>query len=721
MKIETYRSMLDNSYKNVIDYRTLTNSSDIALNKLDKETLFNIFNAKYGTYENVNFDYGNLLNTSITINITSDSGTLMLCNYLKATPEEGEPDFLGQQYPLYYFINNVEQLNKYTYRFDLELDVMTTYFERLEFYSKVTFNRRHCERFGYASEDDVYFTYNRDCLLDNTRIESNILNGPSNIQYSYDFSSSYTTEQQTLIKTLYECKWLYIFLSNNIPLETENDVGKWFYQWKNGELKQYPYIPLKSTYVPLKTSAISSIKSSLPFMTLIFPVYTSISASGMSSSVLTRGIEDILGNSDLTSYILSAKLSNRCPFTQSQIKNNFQSTKNDRGFYLLNDDSRGVFKNVDCYPILLRGSRDYTMGFFYQYQDTYHKITINPYNRSFKTLPTINDKRNIDLEPQFYTSKYSKQGIKPYNKELMDLEPYLMYSTPKVKTLKVNLYEYDYTFLNYDVTTLIYPYQNCDMIQEGKSYINNSDWCVVNDNYSNAMASQKNSLYMGLLTNVASGYTNAILGSQLSNNGVSESVQKYNNNFGYSSLKTTISSPNTSGKTKILGNLIGASVNSIMAIQNYNAQMQDLKNTPNSIKIQGMDILNELNYFSKGFGNYISYTLDNTQKEVVYNYYYDYGYQVNKSYSLSSKVEYGTNIITRKLFNYIKIQDDEFTYKSYRLSKLPSIIKDKIEEVFNNGFKLWEYIDCEESFIKSYLFSNENENVEIYDIKEIEL
>lgn len=703
MKIETYRTILDNSYKNIIDYRTLTDSSNSTLNKLDEDTLFTLFNTKVATYENVNFDYGNVITTSLTIDV-SQHITCLVPNYLKATPQSGEYDILGQGNPMYYFITDVIQLNKYTWKLILELDVMTTYFKYMTFNSKVVFERRHCERFGYATSDKLYFTYNRDCLLDNTSIEPNIL-------YTKDISYTYPNlkgDMLTLVKTLNECKWLYVFLSNNIPLETTDGVGKYIFQYKGDskDWQNYPYVQRNYTQVPLHEGGLSGNNyASLPFRTLVFPVFTSICANGnnIGSSKGTKGIEDVLGCTELTPYILSAKLSNRCPFTQSQITANIQTTRNSNGYYLLKDNSRGVFTDGTTYPVIIQGSRDYTLGFFYQYEITDHQINIFPTIANFTTLPTINDKRNINLEPQFYTSKYCKQGIMPYNKELMIIEPYYAIDSIKPSTINFTIYEYDYTYLNYDVTSFIYPYQNSGQINNCKSYVNNSDWCIVNDNYQQAMASSKNSLYTGLESQIVGSLT-----STLTSSIVAPSI----NDDG-------IITSNTKGKA--IGNFINFGMNTINSMNNFNAKLKDMQNSPNSIKIQGMDILNELNYFGKGVGKYISYQLDDTQKEVVYNYYYDYGYQVNKPYSLSTKIEYGTNIITRKLFNYIKIKDEDFIYKSIYLAKLPNCIKDKIYTIFNNGFKLWEFIDCTSSFISDYHFSNENENIEIYDIKEVNL
>ena len=283
----------------------------------------------------------------------------------------------------------------------------------------------------------------------------------------------------------------------------------------------------------------------------------------------------------------------------------------------------------------------------------------------------------------------------------MIIEPFYAIDSVKPSSLKMEIKELNYTFLNYDVTTIIYPYANNGMIQEGKSYINNSDWCIVNDNYQQAMANSKNSLYTGIETQVTSSLTSSLLGMaktpKIDDNG------KIVSNIG----------------GNVMSNAISGSMGIINNLNNFNAKLKDLEQSPNSIKIQGMDILNELTYFNKGIGQYIYYGLDATQKEIVYNYYYEYGYQVNKPYSFSSKIDYGTNVISRKLFNYVKINDDDFINKSKDLGVLPKIIKNKITSIFTEGFKLWEYIDCDSSFIKDYQFSNTNENIELYDIKEI--
>lgn len=701
MKIDIYSSMIDNTYKNIIDYRTLTDKDDNTINKVDSSSLFDCFNTLLNTYTDVNFNYGNFLKTSITISYSPIfSGKVP--NYLKATPEKNTECILSNfnsKEPLYYFITNIINLTPTSFKLELELDVMTSFLHKLNFYTPINLERRHCERFGYCQNENKYFTYNRDCLIDNTSIEPNLLISVENLEYKYN----YTDEKLSLVKTIKECKWLYLFLSNNIPLTTSGGIGQYFYQYKGSSIgwQNYPLISSISTNVNLKINALNSVNASLPFLTLVFPVYTSLNASDISSSVLTKGIEDVLGNTELTPYILSAKLSNKCPFTDTAIINNFQTSKSSRNFYLLNDNSKSIFTDNTTYPIVFRGGRDYTLGFFISLDFTNHTISKEPYLATFTSLPTINDKKNINLEPQFFTSKYSKQGIKLYNKELMIIEPFYAIDSVKPYTLEMEIKELNYTFLNYDVTTIIYPYANNGMIQEGKSYINNSDWCIVNDNYQQAMANSKNSLYTGIETQVTSSLTSSLLGMaktpKIDDNG------KIVSNIG----------------GNVMSNAISGSMGIINNLNNFNAKLKDLEQSPNSIKIQGMEVLNELTYFNKGIGQYIYYGLDATQKEIVYNYYYEYGYQVNKPYSFSSKIDYGTNVISRKLFNYVKINDDDFINKSKDLGVLPKIIKNKITSIFTEGFKLWEYIDCDSSFIKDYQFSNTNENIELYDIKEI--
>lgn len=701
MKIDIYTSMIDNTYKNIIDYRTLTDKDDNTINKVDSSSLFDCFNTLLNTYTDVNFNYGNFLKTSITISYSPIfSGKVP--NYLKATPEKNTECLLSNfnsKDPLYYFITNIINLTPTSFKLELELDVMSSFLHKLNFYTPINLERRHCERFGYCQNENKYFTYNRDCLIDNTSIEPNLLISVENLEYKYN----YTDEKLSLVKTIKECKWLYLFLSNNIPLTTSGGIGQYIYQYKGSSIgwQNYPLISSISTNVNLKINALNSVNASLPFLTLVFPVYTSLNASDISSSVLTKGIEDVLGNTELTPYILSAKLSNKCPFTDTAIINNFQTSKSSRNFYLLNDNSKSIFTDNTTYPIVFRGGRDYTLGFFISLDFTNHTISKEPYLATFTSLPTINDKKNINLEPQFFTSKYSKQGIKLYNKDLMIIEPFYAIDSVKPSSLKMEIKELNYTFLNYDVTTIIYPYANNGMIQEGKSYINNSDWCIVNDNYQQAMANSKNSLYTGIETQVTSSLTSSLLGMaktpKIDDNG------KIVSNIG----------------GNVMSNAISGSMGIINNLNNFNAKLKDLEQSPNSIKIQGMDILNELTYFNKGIGQYIYYGLDATQKEIVYNYYYEYGYQVNKPYSFSSKIDYGTNVISRKLFNYVKINDDDFINKSKDLGVLPKIIKNKITSIFTEGFKLWEYIDCDSSFIKDYQFSNTNENIELYDIKEI--
>ena len=76
--------------------------------------------------------------------------------------------------------------------------------------------------------------------------------------------------------------------------------------------------------------------------------------------------------------------------------------------------------------------------------------------------------------------------------------------------------------------------------------------------------------------------------------------------------------------------------------------------------------------------------------EKYYNFIYNYGYKIQR---IENPINY---INTRKYFNYVQFKMEEINIEA------PTIIKDKLRNIFNSGIRLWN------DYSNIYNYTNEN-------------
>lgn len=136
-------------------------------------------------------------------------------------------------------------------------------------------------------------------------------------------------------------------------------------------------------------------------------------------------------------------------------------------------------------------------------------------------------------------------------------------------------------------------------------------------------------------------------------------------------------------------------------ITSYVAKMEDLKNTANTFNLSGSSFsrdyaMAEASLRENLYPYVITYITDNVVIEMAENYFYEYGYEVNRDCYFNTQLYRGavqplidSNIFNRTNFNYVKIKDD-ITMKCVG-SNLPLIVAKKFNEILNNGIKLWTF------------------------------
>lgn len=129
-------------------------------------------------------------------------------------------------------------------------------------------------------------------------------------------------------------------------------------------------------------------------------------------------------------------------------------------------------------------------------------------------------------------------------------------------------------------------------------------------------------------------------------------------------------------------------VNAGLNVSNVKASPSNMKNSTGNT------------YFAlatSGFGLYIDhYELMDLDKKRVYDYYYQYGYPLNKI----GKIEDYINI--RHYFNYIQADLQNISGKNG--VSIPNEVRDKLRYLFNNGIRFWNVTDK--------MFTYDMENIE---------
>ena len=151
-----------------------------------------------------------------------------------------------------------------------------------------------------------------------------------------------------------------------------------------------------------------------------------------------------------------------------------------------------------------------------------------------------------------------------------------------------------------------------------------------------------------------------------------------------------------SGSMAIAGGMAGIT----NAIKSTNAKIEDLKNTPDAINVQGSSLITD---YSKGsvMPFIVVYETSKAIKEQANDYFYNYGYEVSRECYFNTELSYNNdvsnivdnNLFGRTIFNYIQLNED-ITNKIN--ANIPHIVKQKLSSIFNKGITLWSFFNNDE-------------------------
>lgn len=640
---------LTNNYSNVVHFSAmykLKGNEQSRLDKITRTAFFKHYDSNFNDstkYIKYNFNMGNIVTTSINVNIGNDT-SLLSCNYLHVIKEvEGElPSELTEAF---YFITNITQYNGKIYRFDLEMDVWTTYdrtYNPISFNTTIFTERKHCNR--WSTDFDYIHLYSKYAVLPD---EIDSRHSASILSYVQSIKTTQFSDDEKINKLYFGTSWKYIFVNLD-----------------NTYLQQYN--PQNKTLKDSKEVSSFIKNQNLNYMIICIPIDCKIKiiTNDTTSASLEGYLYDISEHLK-TSAILGIKVSNIPPCSLIKSNITYDTTNNEYNIDISNQSANEIIKyyrDVDTKylnPILII--------------DEVKSLPINfslPVNNTSITYTQYKKIRlkNIDYEPKLYTSPYMIQGIQPRYGQCYPYDFYLYGDSAKdsIKMVKDGM-----CLLNENYET--YIYKGSDIVANEEMAISYSlnnpcDMPYDIDAYKQAMATSRNSMIMGMLTNTSSSLTSAV-GNTITGN---------------------------------YPNAIKSGLDVLNAPLNYLAKIDDLKNTPNTMASNGSSILYFLDKYNLET-KYVAYTLPQSEREIVFDYFYNYGYRLDKMEWYNSTYIVDTdllayynldyrqdNILIRKLFNYLKTKDDSLIEKMNFEAPLP--VKQTIASILEKGTKIWTLI-----------------------------
>lgn len=640
---------LTNNYSNVVHFSPmyqLKGDERSMLDKIVRTAFFKHYDSNFNDstkYIKYNFNMGDIVTTTINVNISNDT-SLLSCNYLHVIKEvEGElPSGLTEAF---YFITNITQYNGKIYRFDLEMDVWTTYdrdSNPISFKTTIFTERKHCNR--WSTDFDYIHLYSKYAVLPD---EIDSQHSASILSYVQSIKTTQFSDDEKINKLYFGTSWKYIFVNLD-----------------NTYLQQYN--PQNKTLKDSKEVSSFIKNQNLNYMIICIPIDCKIKiiTNDTTSASLEGYLYDISEHLK-TSAILGIKVSNIPPCSLIKSNITYDTTNNEYNIDISNQSANEIIKyyrDVDTKylnPILII--------------DEVKSLPINfslPINNT--SIPYTQYKKirlkNIDYEPKLYTSPYMIQGIQPRYGQCYPYDFYLYGDSSKdsIKMIKDGM-----CLLNENYET--YIYKGSDIVENEEMAISYSlnnpcDMPYDIDAYKQAMATSRNSMIMGMLTNTSSSLTSAV-GNTITGN---------------------------------IPNAIKSGLEVLNAPLNYLAKIDDLKNTPNTMASNGSSILYFLDKYNLET-KYVAYTLPQSEREIVFDYFYNYGYRLDKMQWYNSTYIVDTdllayynldyrqdNILIRKLFNYLKTKDDSLIEKMNFEAPLP--VKQTIASILEKGTKIWTLI-----------------------------
>ena len=625
---------------------------------------------RYNLTGEFNFDFSNGLIGSVVLELTPQQTN---ANYMRVQAGDSTS---GYEY-YYYFITGITQINADTYRLSLELDVLMTYQDEfLEGMKDVPVftQRKHCHRYTF----DGLMPHCADFKTGDSafsNIKTSYIEGRENIIYS--------SQELRKIK---DVMWLYCCVDTEFLYEGNNENIKTRYKYRFSNVQH----PLSMICLPINVNSLNFTGTFMdgPTIREINWLFNKSDIDGIVKSLINNG------------KVHGCKLSPYPPFnigdaTVGKVGDDYSITSTT--MYVSVPYSMGIsFKSSKSLISLLTpesGSISYkTIVIFEEYPDEFDLELSNELPIKNSSEPTINDYRYQD--PKLLFSPFTKYTLSaPYGEEY-EIYPELAFSDGLFND--ANLY-FGSISTCYIGDNNIFTYIKPRLDRNYRYFFNNYKplnlGISTNVNYN--LPAGTNALDVFNATQAQSFYTSKVASGITSGLSVAGGIASIVIGSGMTIGSSGALSPMGIGMVAGgVGAIASGTAGVANTIKSTNAKIEDLKNTPNSVNVQGSCFTNDISR-DELLPKINMSVVSDVIKENANDYFYNYGYEVAREcyfntemYWVNDNHSMDNNLFGRTIFNYIQTNDDITNKINYNM---PLIIKQKINSIFNNGITLWSF------------------------------
>ncbi len=712
---------LEPSYKNPIYFDEKGKLNDGTYLSPSRATFFEKYDSNFDTsgtgYQEVNFQLGDTIRTSLTMEVTDTSK--LNANYLHIIWSKVNEATSTRKLPnqLFYFVKGVNQVTGNVYKYDLELDVITTFspYLRIRGNNPLMTERKHCNRWG-----EVRVVNNKVMLPFKTGASADVLLGD-------EIDGRFKAEKLVKTSPLTNFNSELPIVHNNArrPQELVLNLNDNALDIRNVKTWLYVHILRSASNPTYSTKIYKGGKSyiELPFATFVAPldywddtkyanaVLCKVGGTYYLNQPSAKKLYDTFVD-DVN--LLSIRISNINPYSLFSTTSAVYSTN--YKYIELEQVWQGVFPSGDGVLFVDEVYGDtsqsmYAGAIFWQIKSlSYNAVNTLPTQSPIANdLPTFNytdftlgDNKNNIYEPKLYTTPFYRYGLKLQGSDIKDYDKIMAFDNgfDNINVTKQGLVTPEAQKVFYSIDSGVYK----DLYKSNIGLTFNPPYSLpmINDVYKNFLATQSNqqlqSVIMGTIGSVAQ------IGLGIATAGVASSA---------------------GAVVKGVGGITSGVLGGVNAITSYYAKREDMKNAPDSITNAGQSTLPD--YSSQNYEDcyVIEYELVDKEKEMVADYFYENGYKVLREcyFSWDDDIDKNDFIITRTLFNFVKLNDEAFINniyaeeitgsKTYRYS-LSTMQRRTLGEIFANGVCLWTlYGITTGNDIDKYYLSKEYENMEL--------
>ncbi len=699
---------LEPSYKNPIYFDEKGKLNDGTYLSPSRATFFEKYDSNFDTggtgYQEVNFQLGDTIRTSLTMEVTDTSK--LNANYLHIIWSKVNEATSTRKLPnqLFYFVKGVNQVTGNVYKYDLELDVITTFSPYLQIRGNkpLMTERKHCNRWGdyFTADNTIYLPLKTgqgaDAVIGDEidgrfRAEIPIYTEKITLEYEpikmIGVNPVVTIYNPNLGSTLDVRKvksWLYVFvLRNNNTRETiiEYDTSKKL------------HLPYDTFVAPLTFED--------GYNTSYTRAVVEVNGAYYQNQVSARKLYNtFVDEPDL----VSIRVSNVNPyadgnqFVYEDINQHLTLGYPDNTYAIIKGVGGEAQHDGDCF--LKVNYLSYNGA-----NEEPQKATIDNdlpvFVYSNYVLGNLRNPYGV-FEPKLYTSPFRRFGIKLQGSDIKDYDKLLSYDdgVSDLSITKQGLVTPDSQKVFYTIDSGVYK----DLYKSniGLTFNPAYNLPMINDTYKTFLATQSNqqlqSVVMGTIGSVAQ------IGLGIATAGVASSA---------------------GAVVKGVGGVSSGVLGGINAITSYYAKREDMRNAPDAVSKMGQNVLTDTFSGNDEELYVVEYGLTSVETKMVDDYFYENGYKVLRDcyFSWDDNIDKNDFIITRTLFNFVKLNDEAFINNVYAEEivagrvynySLSTMQRRTLGEIFANGVCLWTlYGITTGNDIDKYYLSKEYENMEL--------